>query len=167
MPHSVFAIAPYFTIIPFPPNLILFATQNLSLLTSVGVERTDQMPFLFLNLFGVLDAKRSGEDAVRSAAAQSGFSYSVIRPGRLVGGPYTNLDLAALFRIEGGTSNGVTLEGGDALLGDCKRDAAAEAVLQCLENDACRDVEFSMVSNDGRALTDSEWAEAFAGMRSV
>jgi hypothetical protein len=153
---------------PRPPHFCnAHRPTNLSLLTSVGVGRTGQMPFAFLNLFGVLDAKRSGEDAVRNAAARSGFSYAVIRPGRLVGGPYTNLDLARLLRAEGGASNGVTLERGDALLGDCKRDVAAEAVLQCLENDECRDVEFSMVSNDGRALTDAEWADAFVGMRSV
>ncbi|KAL3772351.1 hypothetical protein ACHAW5_010353 [Stephanodiscus triporus] len=141
--------------------------RRIVLLTSVGVERTDQMPFVFLNLFGVLDAKRSGEDAVRSASRNSGSSYAIIRPGRLVGGPYTNLDLAKLFQIEGGTSNGVTMERGDALLGDCKRDAAAEAVVRCLEDDGCMDVEFSIVSNEERALTDEEWSEAFVGMRCI
>jgi hypothetical protein len=132
--------------------------------TSVGVERTDRMPFVFLNLFGVLDAKRSGEDAVRSAALESGFSYSIIRPGRLVGGPYTNLDLAKLLRADV-RGNGITLGGGDALLGDCSRLSCAEAVLRCLEVDECRDVEFSMISNDGMALTDAEWAKAFLGMK--
>lgn len=139
--------------------------RRMVLLTSVGVSRTKEMPFLILNLFGVLDAKRSGEEAVKSAATNSNFSYSIIRPGRLVGGPYTNLDLAKLFQVEGGASNGVSLESGDTLLGDCKRDVTAEAVLQCLENDDCRDVEFSMVSNEERALTDGEWGEAFVGMR--
>ena len=136
-----------------------------SLLTSVGVDRTNEMPFVILNLFGVLDAKRAGEDAVKQSAQQSNFSYSIIRPGRLVGGPYTNLDLAKLFQVEGGATNGVTLEKGDTLLGDCKRDVAAEAVLQCLENVECNDVEFSMVSNEERALTDDEWSEAFVEMR--
>ena len=136
-----------------------------SLVTSVGVERTNEMPFVILNLFGVLDAKRSGEEAVKESALNSGFSYSIIRPGRLVGGPYTNLDLATLFQVEGGASNGVTLQRGDALLGDCKRDVVAEAVLQCLENKECEDVEFSMVSNEERALTNGEWSAAFQEMR--
>ena len=137
-----------------------------SLVTSVGVERTNEMPFLILNLFGVLDAKRSGEEAVKTYAQSSGYSYSIIRPGRLVGGPYTNLDLATLFQVEGGgASNGVTLQTGDALLGDCKRDVTAEAVLQCLENGMCEDVEFSMVSNEERALTEGEWGAAFLEMR--
>ena len=115
--------------------------RRMVLLTSVGVSRTNEFPFLILNLFGVLDAKRAGEDAVKAAATSSGFSYSIIRPGRLVGGPYTNLDLAKLFKVEGGASNGVTVESGDTLLGDCKRDVTAEAVVQCLENTECNDIE--------------------------
>ncbi|KAL7539773.1 hypothetical protein ACHAWF_006502 [Thalassiosira exigua] len=139
--------------------------RRMVLLTSVGVDRTDQMPFAFLNLFGVLDAKRKGEDAIKSSASKSGFSYAIVRPGRLVGGPYTNLDLAKLFQIEGGASNGVTIERGDEGLGDCKRDACAEAVVQCLVNPEGADQEFSVVSNEERALTDQEWGEAFRGMR--
>lgn len=138
--------------------------RRMVLLTSVGVTRTNQMPFLILNLFGVLDAKRSGEDAVKSAASKAGFSYSIVRPGRLVGGPYTNLDLAKLFQIEGGAENGVDVAFGDELLGDCKRDACAEAVVQCLENESCIDLEFSLVSNEDKALTDDGWSSAFASM---
>ena len=72
------------------------------MVTSVGVERTGEMPFLVLNLFGVLDAKKAGEKAVEGAAAKGGFDYAVIRPGRLVGGPFTNLDIAKLLQVEGG-----------------------------------------------------------------
>ena len=138
--------------------------RRVVLLTSVGVNRTKQMPFLILNLFGVLDAKRAGEDAVKSAASEAGFSYSIVRPGRLVGGPYTNLDLAKLFQIEGGAENGVDVSEGDELLGDCKRDACAEAVVQCLENESCVDLEFSLVSNEDKALTDDGWGSAFVSM---
>lgn len=153
--------------IPQPDNISsrLYLSSLFSLVTSVGVQRTNEMPFLILNLFGVLDAKRSGEDAVKSYAMNSGCSYSIIRPGRLVGGPYTNLDLATLFQVDGGASNGVTVQSGDTLLGDCKRDVCAEAVLQCLENRECEDVVFSMVSNEERALTEGEWSEAFREMR--
>lgn len=141
--------------------------RRVVLLTSVGVNRTKQMPFLILNLFGVLDAKRAGEDAVKSAASDAGFSYSIVRPGRLVGGPYTNLDLANLFKIEGGAENGVDVAFGDELLGDCKRDACAEAVVQCLENESCVDLEFSLVSNEDVALTDDGWSSAFTSMSST
>lgn len=78
--------------------------EKVVLITSVGVDRIKEMPFLFLNLFGVLDCKRDGENAVKEASVQhEGFDYVVVRPGRLVGGPYTNLDLAKLMQIEGGT----------------------------------------------------------------
>jgi len=78
--------------------------KKVVLLTSVGVDRTKEMPFVILNLFGVLDAKRSGEAAIMAAAKAGGFEYAIVRPGRLVGGPYTNLDLAKLMQIEGGES---------------------------------------------------------------
>jgi uncharacterized protein YbjT (DUF2867 family) len=76
--------------------------KKIVMVTSVGVERTGEMPFLILNLFGVLDAKKKGEEAVKNAARNGGFDYVVIRPGRLVGGPFTNLDIAKLLQVEGG-----------------------------------------------------------------
>ena len=59
----------------------------------------------------------------------------------------------------------MTLQSGDSLLGDCKRDATAEAIIQGLENESCVDVEFLMVSNEERALSGAEWGRAFEGMR--
>ena len=141
------------------------SVRRVVLLTSVGVDRTGEMPFLILNLFGVLDAKKAGEDAVKKAGESGAYDYAIVRPGRLVGGPYTNLDLAKLMQIEGGAENGVTVEVGDTLLGDCKRDACAEAVLQCLERDECKNAAFSIVSNEEAALTDEQWKDVFLGMQ--
>lgn len=140
--------------------------KKVVLLTSVGVDRTDEMPFLILNLFGVLDAKKRGEEAVKSAVSGMGTDsdYAIVRPGRLIGGPFTNTDVAKLLQIEGGAENGVDVAAGDALLGDCKRDACAEAVLQCLTNDACRNVDFSIISNDEKALNNEQWTEVFQKM---
>ena len=87
--------------------------KKIVMVTSVGVDRTGEMPFLILNLFGVLDAKKSGEQSVAAAAAKAGFDYAVIRPGRLVGGPFTNLDVAKLLQVEGGAENGVSIAKGD------------------------------------------------------
>jgi len=142
------------------------SVKKVVLVTSVGVERRNEMPFLVLNLFGVVDAKKAGEDAIIKAANDNsgggGFEYVVIRPGRLVGGPFTNLDVAKLLQIEGGAENGVTLAKGDALLGDCKRDACAEAVVQALFNDNCKNVAFSIISNEEKsALSSEEWTKAF------
>ena len=139
--------------------------QKLVLLTSVGVERTKEMPFLILNLFGVLDAKRAGEQAVIRNSSNGNYDYAIVRPGRLVGGPYTNLDLAKLMQIDGGAENGVEVQVGDALLGDCKRDACAEAAVQCLENAECQNVDFSIISTEEAALTAEEWSAAFARMQ--
>jgi nucleoside-diphosphate-sugar epimerase len=139
--------------------------KKIVLLTSIGVDRTGEMPFFILNLFGVLEAKKSGEEAVKAAAARHGkMVYAIVRPGRLIGGPFTNLDVARLLQIEGGAENGVDAVAGDVLLGDCKRDACAEAVVQCLVNDACRNVEFSIISNENKALDDQQWTEAFQNM---
>ena len=59
------------------------------LVSSIGVERTNQMPFLILNLFGVLKFKRKGEQTLMTA----GLPYTVLRPGRLTDGPYTSYDV--------------------------------------------------------------------------
>jgi uncharacterized protein YbjT (DUF2867 family) len=56
------------------------STKKVVLLTSIGVDRTKQMPFLILNLFGVLDAKKSGEDAMKAASTEGDFDYVIIRP---------------------------------------------------------------------------------------
>ena len=151
------------------------SVQQVIIVTSVGVERTNVMPFLILNLFGVLDAKRAGEDAIRQySTTNSGYQYCIIRPGRLVGGPFTNFDVAKLLQIQGGTENGVTMSRGDTLLGDCKRDACAECIVQCiraqrtlsaLNNDTSKNnLEFSIVSNDQPALNDDEWSVAFQSL---
>lgn len=143
--------------------------QKVIIVTSVGVNRIKEMPFLFLNLFGVLDYKRDGEDAIiessKATDDNKGFDYVVIRPGRLVGGPYTNIDVAKLLQIEGGADNGVDVARGDDLLGDCKRDALAEAVVQCLLNDECKNIDFSIISNDEAALSDDEWNEKFIELK--
>jgi nucleoside-diphosphate-sugar epimerase len=138
--------------------------KKIVLLTSVGVDRTKEFPFLILNLFGVLDAKKSGEQSVMDAAKVGGFDFVIVRPGRLVGGPYTNPDVAKLLQIEGGAENGVTIEVGDSLLGDCKRDACAEAVVRCLTMDECSNLAFSIVSNEEKALSTEDWSREFTRM---
>ena len=139
--------------------------KKIVLITSVGVYRTDEMPFKVLNLFGVLDAKRAGEDALKqSAATADNVDYVIVRPGRLIGGPFTNLDVARLLQIEGGAENGVDVAVGDDLLGDCKRDACAEAIVQALRQEAAKNVEFSLCSNDKAALKDEEWRKVFSSM---
>ena len=52
------------------------------LVSSIGVTRTGQFPFLILNAFGVLNAKAAGEKSLRD----SGMPYTILRPGRLTDG---------------------------------------------------------------------------------
>jgi len=147
----------------------LDALKKIVMVTSVGVDRTSEMPFLVLNLFGVLDAKKDGENAIIEASKQSSknnFSYVIVRPGRLVGGPFTNLDVANLLKIQGGAYDGVDLARGDALLGDCSRDACAEAVVRALTSDDCNDVDFSIISNpDKKPLTPQQWNDEFKKLK--
>ena len=48
------------------------------------------MPFPVLNACGVLDAKAAGEAAIKADAEAAGYSYTILRPGQLFGGPYDN-----------------------------------------------------------------------------
>ena len=52
------------------------------LVSSIGVSRTGQFPFLILNAFGVLTSKAAGEKSLRD----SGMPYTILRPGRLTDG---------------------------------------------------------------------------------
>jgi hypothetical protein len=60
------------------------------MLSSIGVQRRTQMPFPVLNACGVLDAKAAGEAAIKADAEAAGYSYTILRPGQLFGGPYDN-----------------------------------------------------------------------------
>lgn len=143
--------------------------RKIVLVTSVGVERTSEMPFTILNLFGVLDAKRAGEDALQTACADmDNVDFVIVRPGRLVGGPFTNYDVARLLKLQGGAENGVDVAVGDALLGDCKRDACAAAIVQALQQPTARNVAFSLVSNTEKAaLSDEQWNAVFTSLSST
>ena len=60
------------------------------MLSSIGVERRDTMPSPVLNACGVLDANGAGEDYLQNTASVGGYSYTIIRPGQLFGGPHDN-----------------------------------------------------------------------------
>ena len=64
-----------------------------------------------------------------------------------------------LFQIDGGSGN--LIESGDTLLGDCKRDGCADAVVQALLNDNCKNKAFSIMSTDEKAWTPDEWKAQF------
>ena len=106
------------------------ACARFVLVSSIGVERTDQMPFLILNLFGVLKYKGMGEAAVRG----SGLPYTILRPGRLTDGPYTSYDVNTLLRATSGTRRFAEVAAGDTLLPEeTSRIVVADAAVAALK----------------------------------
>ncbi len=125
------------------------------MLSSIGVTRRESMPFPILNACGVLDAKAAGEKALQEAALEDGFSYTILRPGQLFGGPYdNNYYLGTLFQLDKDTqTRAVDVERGDTLLGDTLRSTLAEVTAQLMEGDCAKDVDFAVVNVKGDAPT--------------
>jgi len=125
------------------------------MLSSIGVTRRETMPFPILNACGVLNAKAAGEQALMDAAAEDGFSYTILRPGQLFGGPYdNNYYLGTLFQLDKDTkTQDVDVGRGDELLGDTLRSTLAEVTAQLMEGDCARDMDFAVVNVKGDAPT--------------
>ena len=121
--------------------------------SSIGVQRRDSMPFPILNACGVLDAKATGEAALEQCAKESGFSYTIIRPGQLFGGPYdNNYYLGTLFQLDKDSdTQDVEVGRGDELLGDTLRSTLAEVTAQICEKDSAKDMDFAVVNVKGSA----------------
>ncbi|MEB3273999.1 MAG: SDR family oxidoreductase [Prochlorothrix sp.] len=98
------------------------------LVSSAGVLRRDQFPYSVLNQFGVLDAKAQAEAMLQV----SGLPYTVLRPGRLIDGPYTSYDLNRLLQATTEGKLGVVLGQGDQLRGQTSRIDVAGACVACL-----------------------------------
>uniref|UniRef100_A0A7S0E1B0 NAD(P)-binding domain-containing protein n=1 Tax=Hanusia phi TaxID=3032 RepID=A0A7S0E1B0_9CRYP len=141
--------------------------QRVTFLSSVGVLRRKQFPFNILNLYGVLDAKNEGEQAIMQAAERASFSYSIVRPGRLLGGPYTGTpDVASLLQLDEGSKQAVVLRNGDpdGFTGDASRKQAAMAMVQTLVQKQLGNVAFVLKNVEGPFPTQKEWDEAFRSL---
>lgn len=121
------------------------------MLSSIGVQRRDQMPFPVLNACGVLSAKATGEAAIQQCAQEAGFSYTIIRPGQLFGGPYdNNYYLGTLFQLDKDVATqDVQVGKGDELIGDTLRSTLAEVTAQICETNSARDMDFAVVNIKG------------------
>jgi nucleoside-diphosphate-sugar epimerase len=116
------------------------------------------MPYLLLNSYGVLDAKLESEQIVLEYAKQLGYEPVIVRPGRLVGEPFTNFDVAKLFGINQGSNRGVQIFADDVVNGDVERADVAIAVTKLmLANKLKRPRIFSMINAPGSAPTSDEW----------
>ncbi|MEM8615042.1 MAG: SDR family oxidoreductase [Cyanobacteria bacterium P01_H01_bin.105] len=126
------------------------------MVSSLGVERKEQFPFNLLNTYGVLDAKSAAENALRN----SGLSYTIIRPGQLIDGPYTSYDLNTLIKASTDGKQGVVLGSGDQLLGQASRKDVAAACVECLKA-AAENKAFEII-NQGKRPSTIAWSTLFA-----
>jgi len=141
-------------------NLISAAPKNLNhfvFVSSCGILRKHQFPFNILNLFGVLDAKEKGEQAI----INSGIPYTIIRPGRLTDGPYTSYDLNTLLKATSEGKLNVIFGKGDTISGDTSRiDVAATCVESLFYQNSINKV-FEIV-NQGDRPTIIDWQNLFS-----
>lgn len=127
------------------------ARKRMVMLSSIGVQRRTTMPFPVLNACGVLDAKAAGEEAIMKDAKDAGYSYTIVRPGQLFGGPYdNNYYLGTLFQLDkDAKTQDVEVGRGDELLGDTLRSTLAEVTAQAMESGSALDLDFAVINTKG------------------
>jgi nucleoside-diphosphate-sugar epimerase len=135
--------------------------RRVILLSSIGVERASSFPFKILNSYGVLQYKLESERLLLDRAKKNRYEAVVVRPGRLVGAPFTNSDLAKLLQLDQGSNKGITVSANDDVAGDMERGDVATAVVRLLDlelpKSAMGSTVVSIVNKPGRAPTMSEW----------
>ena len=140
-------------------NLVELAPKNLQqfvFISSCGVERKNEFPYNILNSFGILDAKKQAEENI----INSNLPYTIIRPGRLIDGPYTSYDLNTLLRAKTDGNLAVVLGTGDKLTGQTSRIDVANASVECLNNSNCNNKAFEIV-NQGQRPSEINWNSLF------
>ncbi len=141
-------------------NLVKAAPRDLKrfvFVSSCGILRKDDFPFKILNAFGVLDAKKKGEEAI----INSGLPYTIIRPGRLIDGPFTSYDLNTLLQATTKGKLGVVVGTGDKLSGDTSRIDVAAACVESLR--LSKNLIFEII-NKGQRPSVIDWEALFAGI---
>ncbi|MDJ0731022.1 MAG: SDR family oxidoreductase [Crocosphaera sp.] len=144
-------------------NLILAAPSSLKrfvFISSCGVLRKDNFPFNILNAFGVLDAKLDAENCLK----KSGLPYTIIRPGRLIDGPYTSYDLNTLLKAKTDGKKAVVIGTGDNLNGDTSRIDVANVCIECLNYDVTMNKAVDII-NSGVRPPVIDWEQLFSSMR--
>lgn len=143
-------------------NLVATAPKNLKrfvFVSSCGVLRKGKFPFKILNAFGVLDAKLLGEKAIIS----SSFPYTIIRPARLIDGPYTSYDLNTLLQATSDGTKAVVIDKGDRLNGETSRVDVANACVESLFYDTTVNKNFAII-NSGERPGNTNWEQLFSDL---
>lgn len=119
-----------------------------------------QPPFSILNSFGILDAKIDSENILIERLERLNAKCIVIRPGRLVGEPFTNFDLAKLLKLDQGDKKGIAIDTRDVLSGDIERADVAETLSRLLRSQISERVaRFSIINTPGPAPSESQWGK--------
>ncbi|MGB7443285.1 MAG: SDR family oxidoreductase [Coleofasciculaceae cyanobacterium] len=143
-------------------NLVNAAPKDLKrfiFISSCGILRKDKPPFSILNSFGVLDAKQKAEETI----INSGLPYTIIRPARLIDGPYTSYDLNTLLKAKTEGKLGVVVGTGDTLSGETSRIDVAAACVECLDNPVTEGKVFELV-NQGSRPSVIDWSALFSSL---
>lgn len=130
--------------------------QHVSLCTSVGVTRSDRLPFCIINTFGVLKYKRAGEKLVIA----SGIPYTIVRPGILSEGPFTGKGVNdRILRATTGSLRGVNLSSNDDIKGKAARSVVAELLVQSFLIEALENRVLAIESTEdaGPGTDSAEW----------
>ena len=136
--------------------------SKIVLVSSIGVERSDKPPFSILNLFGVLSSKLESENILIERSKELDYQAIIVRPGRLVGAPFTNFDLAKLLNKDQGNSKGIIIDTRDVLAGDVERNDVAIAIYNILRAELASfffPITFSIINKEGNSPTDFEWGK--------
>ncbi|NEQ50152.1 MAG: SDR family oxidoreductase [Leptolyngbya sp. SIO3F4] len=135
------------------------SVQRFVFVSSLGVERKQDIPFNILNAYGVLDAKALAEKTL----CNSGLSYTILRPGQLIDGPYTSYDLNTLLKASTDGKQGVVLGTGDRIIGQTSRKDVAAACVECLKYNSTKNRTFEIV-NQGTRQSKIDWCQLFASL---
>ena len=111
----------------------------------------------FLPINSRLVSPQKGEEAI----INSGLPYTIIRPGRLIDGPYTSYDLNTLLKATTEGKLGVVLGTGDKLTGQTSRIDVAAACVESIQNsDSERKV--CEIINQGARPSMINWEKLFS-----
>ena len=123
--------------------------KRLLLLSSIGVERTDKLPFNMGNVFGQLDKVRAMEQELQLAATRVAASSSVVRVGKLT---ESAGDLCEL-------------ENGDAFQGEASLAAVASLLVESLGRAEVVNATFSAGPPPGASEAFAGWDDEFTKLQ--
>eukprot|EP01024_Parvocaulis_polyphysoides_P025200 TRINITY_DN23010_c0_g1_i1.p1 TRINITY_DN23010_c0_g1~~TRINITY_DN23010_c0_g1_i1.p1 ORF type:complete len:325 (-),score=38.85 TRINITY_DN23010_c0_g1_i1:152-1126(-) len=136
--------------------------KRFAFVSSAGVTRESEFPYFILNWFGVLKYKRAAEMEL----IQSGLEYTIVRPSRLIGAPYTNYDVNSQLQPSGDEFTGVQLSAQDDIEGpmQCARKHLVESVVQSFFIEEMTNKSIAICSLEGEVGPEDnpqKWKELF------